>query len=59
MGIVQFGEKAPQGDPSPTWRVQPGEGWALLPESKRQVKGKQPQVATGEVQVGYWEKFLP
>ena len=33
-------------------------GWALLPGNRRQDEGQWPQGASGEVQIGYQEKFL-
>lgn len=57
------GEKEVQGGPScslqlPDGGVQPAGGWPLLPGNKGKDKRKQPQVAPGEVLIGYQGKFL-
>jgi len=33
-------------------------GWSLLPSNQRQDERQWPQAASGEVQIGYWEKCL-
>ena len=35
-----------------------GRCWSLLPSSQWQDERQRPQAASGEVQIGYWEKFL-